>query len=135
VSTNIWDIDDVAMVDRNFGGCGDTPALTPPTISKSFAPAFVAAGNDSVATITLTNPNNTPIALSSDLIDTLPADLIATAATTTCGGTAGFTSATLQLASGATIPAEASCTLSGTVHSALVDNYVNTIHAGDLQTN
>lgn len=136
VSTNIWDIDDVAILDRNFGGCGDTPgALTAPLVGKSFAPATVVTDTDSTATVTLTNPNASAITLGADLVDLLPANLVATAASTTCSGTASFTAGSFRLASGASIPAEASCTLSATVRSSIVSDYVNTINAGALQTN
>ncbi|MEO7200895.1 MAG: GEVED domain-containing protein, partial [Dokdonella sp.] len=93
--------------------------LSAPTVAKAFTPASVAVGANSTATITLTNPNASAITLSADLVDTLPAGLTASAASTTCGsGTASFTAGTLTLASGATIPASGSCTLTGTVKAA-----------------
>jgi hypothetical protein len=108
---------------------------TPPTVTKAFSPASVAVGSNSTATITLTNPNATAITLTADLVDTLPAGLIASAASTTCtGGTASFTSGTLKLASGATIPANGNCRLTGTVKSLTAGSYVNTIPVGALQT-
>ncbi len=112
-----------------------TATLNPPTIAKAFAPASVPVNTNSTATITLTNPNASAITLSADLVDTLPSGLVASAAATTCGGTASFTAGTLKLASGATIAAGASCTLTGTVQSAAVGSYVNTIAAGAVQTN
>jgi len=108
--------------------------LVAPTIAKAFAPTSVAVSTDSTATVTLTNPNASAITLSADLVDTLPAGLVASAATTDCGGTASFAAGTLTLASGATIPASGSCTLTGTVHAAAAGSYVNTIAAGSLQT-
>ncbi|NCT66977.1 MAG: hypothetical protein GXC76_04940 [Rhodanobacteraceae bacterium] len=108
---------------------------TPPTVTKAFSPTSVAVGSNSTATITLTNPNATAITLTADLVDTLPAGLIASAASTTCtGGTASFTSGTLKLASGATIPANGNCKLTGTVKSLTAGSYVNTIAVGALQT-
>ena len=110
--------------------------LAAPTIAKAFAPASVAVNVNSVATVTLTNPNATAITLSADLVDTLPAGLVASAATTTCtGGTASFTAGSFTLASGATIPASGSCKLTGTMKAATAGSYVNTIAAGALQTN
>lgn len=134
MSTNIWDIDNVGIDNRNFGGCADVPALAQPTIAMSFAPTSVATGINSTASITLNNPNATPITLSAPLVDALPANLVANSAATTCAGTASFTAGTLTLASGATIPAHGSCTLSGAVQSAIVGNYVNSLAAGSLQT-
>jgi len=109
--------------------------LLPPTVAKAFAPSSVSVSTDSTVTITLTNPNASAITLSADLVDTLPAGLVASAASTTCGGTASFTAGALTLAAGASIPASGSCTLTGTVQSAAAGSFVNTITAGSLQTN
>ena len=114
--------------------------LDPPTLSKAFAPAQVDAGVSSTLTITLTNPNNAPIALAGSLTDSFPQNLFVAPspnATTTCGGTvtaaAGDGSVTLDGA-GATIPAAGSCTVSVDVDAVFLGAYVNTIPAGTLQT-
>jgi hypothetical protein len=108
--------------------------IAAPTIAKSFTPTSVAVNVNSTATITLTNPNASVATLSAALVDTLPAGLVASAASTTCTGTASFTAGSLTLASGATIPASGSCTLTGTVQSATAGSYVNNIPVGALQT-
>jgi len=110
------------------GGAGG-----PPKVTKSFSPTQVLANANSTATIKLLNTNSSPATLTAALVDTLPSGLVASAATTTCGGTVSFTSGTITLASGATIPA-GSCTITATVHSAAEGTYTNTIHAGDLHT-
>ena len=127
---NTFFADDLVIDNTNIGSCN---GLATPAVSKSFAPASVVVDTDSTATITLSNPNASAITLSADLVDTLPAGLVASAASTTCGGTASFTAGTVTLASGATIP-PGSCTLTATVQAATANSYVNTIHAGDLQT-
>jgi hypothetical protein len=127
---NTFFADDLVIDNTNIGSCN---GLATPAVAKSFAPAGVVVDTDSTATITLSNPNASAITLSADLVDTLPAGLVASAASTTCGGTASFTAGTLTLASGATIP-PGSCTLTGTVQAATAGSYVNTIPAGALQT-
>lgn len=104
-----------------------------PSVTKAFSPAQVLTNADSTATITLTNPNATAATLSAALVDTLPSGLVATAASTTCGGSVSFTTGSITLASGATIPA-GSCKITATVHAAAESSYVNTIAAGALQT-
>lgn len=104
-----------------------------PSVTKAFSPAQVLTNADSTATITLTNPNATAATLTAALVDTLPSGLVATAASTTCGGSVSYTAGSITLASGATIPA-GSCKITATVHAAAESSYVNTIHAGDLQT-
>jgi hypothetical protein len=109
-----------------------------PTVAKSFAPASVVVSTDSTATITLGNPTAGAATLTANLVDTLPAGLVAMAgsAATTCAGGAGAstTGATITLGAGAVIPANGSCTLTATVQAATVGSYVNTIAVGDLQT-
>ncbi|WP_296605803.1 hypothetical protein, partial [Nocardioides sp.] len=111
---------------------------TLPSVSKAFAPSSVSLNVDSTLTITLTNPTTTAATLTGNLVDTLPAGVVATAAsaTTTCtGGTgASNTSGSVTLATGAVIPANGSCVVAVTVHSASAGSYVNTIPVGALQT-
>ncbi|MGA9335774.1 MAG: S8 family serine peptidase, partial [Rudaea sp.] len=111
----------------------------PPTVSKSFAPASVLVNDPSTATITLDNPGASVATLTANLVDTLPADLVATAgsASTDCtNGTVGIAvdGTSVTLTSGSQIPASGSCTVSFTVSSPDVAIYTNTIAAGDLQT-
>ena len=125
--------------DTSFDGDGNPITIvggvpSPPTVAKAFSPDTVVANTDSTATIALTNPNATVATLTANLVDTLPTGLAASAVSTTCGGTASLTAGTLTLASGATIPANSSCTLSGTVRASTAGSYVNTIPAGALVT-
>ena len=124
--------DNAAAASATLTVTGGTP--TPPTIAKSFTPASVEVNADSTAVITLSNANATAATLSADLVDTLPTGLVASAASTTCGGSASFTPGTVTLTSGATIPATGSCAISATVQAATAGSYVNTIAAGALQT-
>jgi uncharacterized repeat protein (TIGR01451 family) len=115
----------------------------PPTVTKAFLPATIAAGGTSTLMITLYNPNSVPIALSSTFTDIFPTGVV-TAATpnrsTTCiSGTVGGTSGTLTLSAGASIPPGTSanpgtCTLQVDVTAAATGVYTNTIAAGALQT-
>ncbi|HEX8012782.1 MAG TPA: hypothetical protein VF814_17900 [Casimicrobiaceae bacterium] len=114
---------------------------------KTFSPANVHGnGTPSTLTVTLTNPN--PIALTNAaLTDTLPAAItiasVPNAATTCAGGTAtpspsASNPATIAL-SGATIPANGSCTFFVDVVARNPDaltngNQTNTIAAGTLTT-
>ncbi|MGN6518519.1 MAG: hypothetical protein ACTHK2_03740, partial [Dokdonella sp.] len=111
---------------------------TIPSVAKAFAPSAVQINVDSTLTITLTNPTTNPATLTANLVDTLPAGLVATAAsaTTTCTGGAGAsnTSGSVTLATGAVIPPNGTCAVAVAVHSATAGSYVNTIPAGALQT-
>ncbi|HEU4662511.1 MAG TPA: proprotein convertase P-domain-containing protein, partial [Dokdonella sp.] len=111
---------------------------TIPSVAKAFAPSTVQVNTDSTLTITLTNPTTGAATLTADLVDTLPAGLVATAAsaTTTCtGGTgASNTSGSVTLATGAVIPPNGTCVVAVTVNSATEGSYVNTIPTGALQT-
>ena len=111
-----------------------------PSLSKAFAPTQVLAGVPSTLTITLRN-NSQPTAavLDADFVDTLPAGLLVAAtpnASTTCTGTltANAGAGTVTLASGASIPASDSCTITVDVSAAADGTYVNTIAAGALST-
>jgi hypothetical protein len=111
---------------------------TLPSVAKAFAPSTVQVTVDSTLTLTLTNPTVTAATLTANLVDTFPAGLVATAAsaTTTCTGGAGAsnTSGSVTLGTGAVIPANGSCTVVATVHSAAAGSYANTIAVGALQT-
>ncbi|MCC6595490.1 MAG: choice-of-anchor J domain-containing protein, partial [Rhodanobacteraceae bacterium] len=115
-----------------------TSSAIAPTLGKTFAPDTVLVTESSVATLTLSNANATDAVLTAPLVDTLPAGLNVTAATTTCllgvGGSMPAPMASVTLPAGAKIPANGSCTVSITVSTPTPGSYVNTIAAGALQT-
>ena len=102
------------------------------SVAKSFAPATVQAGGSSTLTITLTNPTASPYT-NAALTDTLPAGMtVASAPIFSCvTGTTTYTAGSISL-SGATIPANSTCTLTAGVTVALAASYTNTIPAGGL---
>lgn len=126
--------DSGAVSSTNFGigaAASATLTVTPssPTIAKSFAPASINAGDTSVMTITLTNPNTAAAITGAAFTDVYPAGLVNTnsaAAATTCVGSVSAVDngSSLQLA-GATIPANGSCTVTVNVTSALGGSYNN----------
>ena len=111
-----------------------------PTLSKAFAPTSVDTNVASTLTITLNNASPTASTLSAALVDTFPAGLVVAAtpaeATTCAGGTvtAVAGSGSVELSSGAQIPAAGSCTVTVDVTSASAGNYDNVIGASALQT-
>jgi len=116
------------------------PASVPPTLSKSFSPANINVGGVSTSTITLTNPNNSIATLSAALIDHLPSGLVIADipnAGTSCGGgivTAIPGGSKVTLNSGATIPANGSCTVTVNVTADCTGSFVNTLPVGALKT-
>lgn len=112
--------------------------LPPLTVAKAFAPASVAANTNSILTITLTNPNAVAVT-GTVFTDTYPAGLTnaaTPAASTTCASgvvTAASSGGSVAL-SGATVPANGSCTVTVTVISAIVGAYANTIAIGGVTT-
>ena len=133
----------VTMDDNQIGtsACGVTTGTTPPTLSKTFSPATIAAGGTSTLTITLSNANTLAASLSAPLTDTLPSGvLVSGGGSTTCGGTltAAAGSSTVTLAGG-TIPAtndsgNGSCALTVDVIAANAGNYINSLAVGALVT-
>lgn len=116
-------------------------ASNAPTLTKTFNPASIIAGQNSLLTITLANSNTVAATLTGSLADNLPANVTIADlpnATTTCTGGAGVTAVTGQsvvtLAAGAVIPANNSCTVSVKVTSTVAGVYTNTIPAGALRT-
>lgn len=118
----------------NEGGTGSpssTVNLTvtnpnPPQVSKSFSPGSITDGGASTLTLNITNPSSNAVTLTGVAIsDNLGANGLKVAnppnASTTCtggsvsGGTAGSTSISL---SGASIPANSSCTVTVSVTNA-----------------
>jgi len=113
----------------------------PPSVSKSFVPASIGAGGTSTLTISLGNGNAGPATLTAALVDNLPAPVVVapTPMLVVSGGcsaadvtaVAGASSVTVR--SGALIPA-GGCAISVRVTASTAGVYVNTIPAGDLQT-
>ena len=109
-----------------------------PVVTKAFAPATINSGGVSTLTITVQNPNGSPIT-GVGVTDTFPATPgtgLARAATpnasTTCpGGTVTSTATSVTLA-GAAIAAGASCTFQIDVTAPTAGSYVNTVAAGAL---
>jgi uncharacterized repeat protein (TIGR01451 family) len=103
------------------GGTGNTATAnltvaTPPTITKAFGAASILVGANTSLTFTLNNPNTSLALTGVAFSDTLPAGLqVATpnGLTTTCSGTvtAAAGSGSISL-TGATLAANASCTIS-----------------------
>lgn len=110
----------------------------PPTLSKSFDSATIAAGGVSILTITASNADKSVATLSSPLVDTLPSGVtVSGSASTTCTGGAVSAStggSTVTLTQGS-IPADGSCTVTVPVTAPDGGNYVNSLIAGSLDTN
>lgn len=109
-----------------------------PTLDKSFSPGTIALGGTATLTITLGNGNLSPLTLTGDLVDTLPANLALAPPLTLGGtcpgpatGTAGGT--TITYGNGATIPG-GGCTITAQVTSSVAGSYTNTLAAGALVT-
>ncbi len=125
------------------GGTGNTAsatltAVSPPSVSKQFTggpggPGTPIAINDnSVLTLTLSNPAQNTVALTGvGIVDILPVGLnfVSSSVAKTCDpGTAGQTTRQISL-SGASIPVGASCTLTATVQGVSGGHYDNTTQA------
>ncbi len=84
-------------VSSTNGGTGNTATATvtvgsiaPPSITKSFTPATIAAGGTSTLTLVITNPNAALTLTGVAVTDTFPTDMTVAAPltiTNTCGGT------------------------------------------------
>ncbi|MEO7323555.1 MAG: hypothetical protein ABIW82_01865 [Dokdonella sp.] len=116
-----------------------------PTVVKTFTPPNIVLGDDTTLTITLNNPNAVVATLTHDLADMLPAHLFVAnpaSAGTTCShgavtATPGAQTVTLSdngAGSPVQIPASGSCLVQVHVTTDAAGSVLNTIHAGDLQT-
>jgi len=123
-----------AVTSTNYGigaAASGTLTVTPsaPTVSKSFFPASINAGATSVMTITLTNPNISAVITGAAFNDIYPGGMTNTGsanATTTCVGTVtAFDNGNSVQLSGATIPANSSCTVTVNVTSVIGAVYTN----------
>jgi len=123
-----------AVTSTNYGigaAASGTLVVTPsaPTVTKSFSPASINAGATSVMTITLTNPNSSAAITGAAFNDIYPGGMTNTNsanATFSCVGTvtALNNGNSVQL-SGATIPANSSCTVTVNVTSVIGGAYTN----------
>jgi serine protease len=109
-----------------------------PTVTESFSPASVGENAVSNLVITLSNPNGFTL-IQSGISATLPGNLLiptTTSPATTCTGTGiSLTNTTTSLKlSGATIPANGSCTIVVPVNSAAAGSYASVIPAQALST-
>jgi len=114
----------------NTNSSTDSVTLGAASGSKSFAPDSITEDNNSLMTITFTNPTASAVTGVS-FLDTYPAGLVNAASpgeSATCGGTvtaiAGGNTLTF---SGGTIPATGSCTVSVYVTSATANSYINSV--------
>lgn len=104
--------------------------LTPPTIVKSFNPATILAGGNTLLTLVIANPNPTPLT-GLAFNDPFPSGLLVSALPTagnSCGGTLSGATAgsnTIALSGGQLGPNE-SCTVSVQVTSATAGSLTNT---------
>jgi hypothetical protein len=109
-----------------------------PTVTESFSPASVGTNAVSQLTITLSNSNGFTL-IQSNISTTLPGNLLiptTSAVATTCTGTGmslTHTTTSIKL-SGATIPANGSCTITVPVNSASAGSYASVIPAHALST-
>lgn len=112
-------------------------AVTPPTVTKAFAPSPIATGAPSTLTITLNNADTATALSNVSLTDTLPngTHVYSTPdAGNTCGGTfAPAANDTVLTLNGGAIAAGASCQLTVQVTGA-PGRYTNTIPAGGLHS-
>jgi hypothetical protein len=99
----------------------------PPTISKAFSPATIAAGATSGLTFMITNPASNPDAATGvSFSDTYPAGLVGPAGGGAfCGGTLIGTATTLTL-SGATVVTGSPCSFTAIISAPTPGTFVNT---------
>ncbi|XAH23732.1 IPTL-CTERM sorting domain-containing protein [Xylophilus sp. GW821-FHT01B05] len=130
------------------GNPTDAPltVLAPPTVSKAFSPAQIAANGTSTLRIRLENSNAAAITLTAALVDALPGNVLVASppningsvpggetACTAASITAVAEAINLAYANGAAIP-PGGCTITVDVTSAMNGAYLNTIAAGQLKT-
>ncbi|MES9861095.1 MAG: hypothetical protein ABW157_09090 [Candidatus Thiodiazotropha sp. LLP2] len=109
-----------------------------PTVSKIFAPTTVSIGERSTLTVTINNNAGIPLTGTS-LTDTLPTGVTvytAPTAATTCADAAVLATAGENEISitGATIPANGSCTFSVDIAASMTGTLTNTIGANAIAT-
>ena len=116
--------------------CDTLTVYTPPSISKTFSPNPVVAGQTTGLTFTITNPNASMALTGVAFSDDLPAGLTLASVPNAqqCGGTVSSTTTSLSLADGV-ISAGESCTVTASVIAAAGSSaLVSSLPAGALQT-
>ena len=112
-----------------------------PTVTKSFSPSRIWAGQTSQLTIAITNNEPGTTLTQASITDSLPANVSlanpVSAALAGCGGSASVTAvsggSTVTL-NNATIAPNSTCTIQVNVTSNIQGSYLNTIPANALQT-
>jgi LPXTG-site transpeptidase (sortase) family protein len=112
-------------------------AVSPPTLSKGFAPNTISMGDVSILSITINNNDTNTNLTGTSFTDTLPAGVVlanpAVGTTTNCGGSASLAATaggnTIALTN-ATVTPGLDCVVTVNVTSATQGVYVNTIPAG-----
>lgn len=108
-----------------LASAADAAVLSPVTITKSFSPSPIVAYGTSVMTVSLTNPNGTPV--TSTFTDAYPSGLVNTSpfnVTTDCVGTLNVSGAQFILTG--TVPANGSCSVMASVTTLQSGALVNT---------
>ena len=114
-------------------------AVTPPSLSKGFAPNTISMGDVSTLTITINNNDTNTNLTGTSFTDTLPANVIlanppfGATPLTNCGGSASLAATaggnTIALTNATVTPSQ-NCVVTVNVTSATQGVYVNTIPAG-----
>ena len=115
---------------NNDTGTDPTIVVGQPTLAQAFSPTTVAPNATSTLTFTVGNPSANPVSLTGVAFSaTLQTGLtVATAAATTCSGTATGSATSVSL-SGATIAAGATCTVTIGLKSTTFGSYSSTAAA------
>ena len=122
---------------NNVAGVATLTVREAPLVSKAFSPATVLINQASRLTITIVNPNDTPLTQVA-MLDSLPSGLKVTTSpstSSTCGGSlVAPSNATSISFSGGSIAANGICTLSVNVQAASPAVYRNIIPAGGVSS-
>ncbi len=118
------------------------PALTPPSVSKSFNPSTITAGATSTLSFTVTNPNAGASLTGVTLLDTFPANLVLAATgtqTASCtgvgsvfGGVAATLGGTTVGLNSTVIGPSGSCSFSVLVQGTTAGLLTNNVTASDI---
>jgi len=116
-------------------------AVSPPSLSKGFAPNTISMGNISILSITINNNDSNTNLTGTSLTDTLPANLVLAnppfggTGLANCGGSASLAATaggTTIALTNATVTPSQNCVVTVNVTSATQGVYVNTIPAGPV---
>ena len=107
-----------------------------PIITKTMLPATIQTGQNAMLTIKIENRNSAAMTLNQDFVDFLPTGLVANGAVAgTCTGVSlQNTNTEIKMASGSSIPANSSCTITVPVTSSTAGSYCNIIRMNSLIT-